>query len=320
MQAISYRRFGAPDVLELTELPDPRPGRGEVLVRVAAAALNPKDVLVRKGRFRAISGRHFPRIPGYDFAGRVEALGPGASGVRVGDAVFGMVQAWRGGTCAELVSCPADELALSPERVTPLEAAALPLASLTALSALRDLARVGPGARVCVHGASGGVGLYAVQIAKLLGAHVTAVCSARNDAHVRAYGADDVAPYDAPGGPRLEPASFDAFFDVFGNRPWPAPRSLLRRDGRYVTTVPSLRSVLHDLTTRFSRQPARLVVVRSRRADLTTIARWVDDGKLRAVVDRVFPLEASRDAHAYVETKRARGKVVIAISPRDATR
>jgi NADPH:quinone reductase-like Zn-dependent oxidoreductase len=311
MRAIFYRRYGSPDVLELGELPAPVAGPGELLVRVHAASLNPKDALIRRGKFRLLAGRRMPRVPGYDFAGTVETCGAGTAGWAAGAEVYGMIQAWRGGACAELVACPVDQLAPRPRSLDMQAAAVVPLAGLTALQALRDLLRVRPGDRVCINGASGGVGLFAVQIAKILGGHVTAVCSARNAALVTDHGADVVEPYD--GDPVAPGPRFDAFFDVFGNRPYPTARTNLMARGRYATTIPGAGAIVRDLCTRWTKHPARLIVVRSNRADLDQLTQWIDAGRLRPTIDRVFDLAASREAHAYLETKRARGKIAIAI-------
>ena len=312
MTAVSYDRFGSFVVLQVGDLSAPQPGLGVVLVRVAAAALIPKDVLVRKGKFRLLSGRRFPRIPGYDFAGTVEALGEGASGVAPGDEVYGMVNAWSGGTCAELVAVPAGELAPRPRSLSMEEAAAVPLAALTALQALRDLLGVRPSDRVTVNGASGGVGLFAVQIAALLGGTVVGICSARNAGLVRELGASEVIPYDERD-PQAAERRSDAFFDVFGNRPYPLVRGALNRPHRHVTTVPSGRAILQEITSRLLGRSVRMVLVKSNRPDLEQLARWIDAGELRTVVDRIWPLDDSAEAHAYLETRRARGKVVLTV-------
>ena len=312
MKAAYYNRFGSVDVLNVGDLPAPWPARGEVLVRVAAAALNPKDVLVRKGKFKLISGRRFPRVPGYDFAGSVEQLGAGVSGVAPGEEVYGMVNAWSGGTCAELVALPAGELAPRPLSLSMEEAAATPLAALTALQALRDLLDVRPGDRVAINGASGGVGLFAVQIASLLGGRVVAICSARNECLVREVGACEVIPYDVPDPPASD-WQFDAYFDVFGNRPYSRVRQDMSHPQRHVTTVPSGGAILRDITSRLLGRSVRFVAVKSNRPDLEQLTRWIDAGELRPVVDRICPLEDSIEAHAHLETRRARGKVVLTI-------
>lgn len=314
MRALLYRRFGPPDVLEVGELEPPRPGRGEVLVRVRAAGLNPKDVLVRKGKFTLFTGRTFPRVPGYDLSGEVAALGEGARGFRVGQPVFGMINRWAAGACAEYVALPETELAPRPRRLVDADAAAVPLAALTSLQALRDLGRVGPDQRVLINGASGGVGTLAIQIAKIYGARVVTTSSARNADLCRDLGAD--TPLDYAAQDPLASGPYDVIYDVFGNLPYARARASLTPRGRYITTIPKLQTVAQDILTRFGAQPARLVVVRSKRPDLETLSGWIEQLRLRPVVDRTLPLAEGADAMAYLETKRARGKVVLTLDDR----
>lgn len=307
MRALAYDRYGDANVLSVRDLPEPVPRRGEVLVRVAAAALNPKDILVRKGKFKIVTGRRFPKIPGYDFAGTVEK---GAGNMGAGTAVFGMLNRWSAGACAELVRVPLDEVATKPASLDMAEAAAVPLAALTSLQAMRDLLALKPGMEVVVNGASGGVGTFAVQIGKRLGARVIAVCSRRNAELVTTLGADEVVPYDERPITDLG-REVDAFYDVFGSGPLPKIRHLLKARGRFVTTIPTPETVLRDAFTRWSRRPARLIVVKSRRRDLDQLRAWIDAGQLHPVVDRVLPLADGAEAQSHIETKRARGKVVL---------
>lgn len=316
MKAAVYTRYGGLDALEIHDVPEPAPGRGEVLVAVRAAGVNPKDVLVRKGKFRAMTGRSFPQRLGYDWAGEVLAVGPGVTEAAPGDRLFGMVDSWKAGACAERVVAKLDECAPMPESLSFEEAASLPLSSQTALQALRDLGRVRPGAELLVNGASGGVGTLAVQIARALGARVTAVSSAANHELVRSLGADAVVDYRAAD-PLTSQNAYDVIFDVFGNRRWDQAKRALRAGGTYVTTVPSGRIVIDALRSLLGRRRARLVVVRSRRSDLLAIARMVGEGRLRPVVEKVFPLARIAEAHAHLETKRARGKVVLVPSAPD---
>jgi NADPH:quinone reductase-like Zn-dependent oxidoreductase len=223
-----------------------------------------------------------------------------------------MINRWSAGACAEMVRVPADELARKPHRLSMVEAAAVPLAALTALQALRDEARLGSGAEVIINGASGGVGTFAVQIAKCLGGRVVAVCSARNADFVRSLGADEVRAYDE-GDITALGRRVNVVFDVFGSLPFPKARPLLTPRGRFVTTIPRPQAFFRDVATRLTAQSARLVVVRSRARDLDLLRRWIDDGVLRPVVDRVLPLEQGAEAQAYIETKRARGKVVLTL-------
>lgn len=304
MRAVLYDRYGRADVLRVGEVEAPRVRRGGVLVDVEAAALNPKDVIVRRGKFRLFTRGPFPRSCGYDFAGtEVETSRP----------VFGMINGMLGHTCAERVFVPNDELADKPPSLGMAEAASIPLAGLTALQALRDDGGLNSGQHAVINGASGGVGTLAVQIAKALGATVTAICSKKNEALVTSLGADRVLPYDEVD-PLAELSNVDVFFDVFGNRSLAQTRNCLARPGRYVSTVPAPKLFGEIATSALRRRQAKLVVVKSRRADLEVLAGWVEDGRLAPVVDRTYILDEIADAHRYIETKRARGKVVMSVA------
>lgn len=315
MRAIVYDRYGGPEVLEERELPVPRLRPHEALIRVHAAALNPKDSFVRKGRFALATGRRFPKLLGYDVAGVVEQVGARVSTLRVGDEVFGMRNGFAGGTIAELVAVPQTELCARPKGLSFEEAAAIPLAASTALQALRELGRVKPGARVLLHGASGGVGCFAVQVAKLLGARVTTTSSPRNFELLASLGAAERLDYAKD--PFLDPgANWDVLFDIFGNQSFAKAKRSLSPGGVYVSTVPSARNILDDLRTRLlPGRRARLVVVRSRAADLDWLRQAAEAGTLRPVIDRVVPLAETARAQAHLETKRARGKVVVRVAP-----
>ena len=310
MKAIYYSRFGGPDVLTWGELPDPRPDRGEVLVRVHAAAINPKDILLRKGKFALMAGKKFPKVPGYDVAGVVEAAGPGVTSLASGDEVFGMIQAWSAGANAELVAVPANNVAPKPPNLSMTDAAAVPLVSLTALQALKGLVALRSGESVAINGASGGVGTHAIQISKILGGRVTAICSRRNEELVRSVGADDVAAYDETPLVSLD-QRFDVLFDLFGNAPYSKVRHLLAKGGRYVTAIPGPGAIAREYLARCRLSRARLIIVRSDRRDLEQVTEWLVAGQLRPVVDRVMPMAEAADAHRYLESKRARGKVVL---------
>lgn len=314
MKAIVYDRYGGPEVLEAREVPPPRPGRGEVLVRVRAAALNPKDVLVRRGKFRWLTGTRFPLPFGHDWAGEVAETGHGDVPFAVGDRVYGC---WnearvRRGSLAEFAVSAVDACAAMPASLSFEEAASLPLAGQTALQALRDLAVLRAGDRVLIHGASGGVGTLAIQIAKALGAHVWTTSSAKNLALCTSLGADVALDYatDTPFAPGAE---HDVIFDVFGNQSFHKVRAALSLRGTYVTTVPSPRIAFDVTRTLLTPQRARLVVIAPRQRDLTTLAHWVDEGCLRPVVDKVFAWSKVREAASYLETRHARGKVVVRV-------
>lgn len=311
MRAIVYDRFGPPDVLALREVPAAPCGLGEVRVRVHAAALNPKDSFVRKGRFRLFSGARFPRRIGHDLAGVVEEAGPGADLSR-GDRVFAMISSWAAGALAEEAVLPARECARLPPGLGFEEAAALPLVCLTALQALRDVARV-RGGTVLVLGASGGVGLHAVQIARLLGAQVVTTSSAANLDLCRRAGAAEALDYavDDPRAHDGRPRTYDAILDAFGNKSLAWAQPALAPGATFVTTVPSRRIALDALLTLFASRRARPVAVRPRRADLDQIAAWASAGSLRAFIDQVVGPEQVQEAFRRLESKRTRGKLVV---------
>lgn len=294
-----YDRFGGPEVLRIGETAEPS---GPLVVDVTAAALNPKDVLMRKGKFSTFVRGPFPRMCGYDFAGHTG-----------GREVFGMINGMLGRTCAERVAVDPDELADKPKSCDFEGAASLPLAGQTALQALRDDGGLDRGRHAVINGASGGVGTLAIQIAKALGARVTTISSKRNVELCDSLGADLTLAYD-DGDPIAVLSDVDVFFDVFGNRSLDAVRRCLTKRATLVSTVPNPRVLLEVARTTFSRQRTKLVVVRSRRADLEVLAGWVDDGALRPVVDQTHPLESIAEAHRHIETKRSRGKVVVRIN------
>jgi NADPH:quinone reductase-like Zn-dependent oxidoreductase len=314
VRAAEYDRYGPASVLVVRDVQVPVPGPGEILVRVRAAALNPKDVIVRSGRFRLVSGRRFPKGVGFDWAGEIAAVGPGVQGITPGARYWGFLDGYQGGACAEYVLARPAECAPRPAGLGDVEAAALPLAASTALQALRDVARLARGMRVLVNGGSGGVGTLAIQLARnVLGAHVTTTSGAANLELCRRLGAEVALDYrvtDSLAG--AEP--FDVVFDVFGNRSYRESRRALARRGVYVkTTAPSAQDVLDVARTLVGPRKARPVVVRPRARDLAFLAQCVEQGKLVPVVDRVYPLDRIADAEAHVETKHARGKVVVRV-------
>jgi 2-desacetyl-2-hydroxyethyl bacteriochlorophyllide A dehydrogenase len=311
MRAVVVDRYGTADMLRATSVPRPVPTRGQVLVRTRFIGVNPKDVIVRKGKFKVVTGNKFPLLVGHDIAGEVIEAAPGAD-LAVGQQVFGMINDFAGRAYAEYAAVDAQSLCVVPHSIDLRAAAAVPLAAQTALQGLRDEARLKPGQRVLINGASGGVGVFAVQIAKLLGAEVTAVCSARNAKLVQGLGADYVVDYAERTLPSL-PQRFDVIFDVFGNYHFKTLRPVLAERGTYVHTIPSGQIVKDVFRTWFAKQRARLVVVKSRRTQLEWLREQIDTGLLQVVVDRSFALDDAAEAHRYMETKRARGKVVLEV-------
>lgn len=313
MKALIYRRFGPPEELEwVDDWPDPEPGDDTVLVRTVAGSVNPKDILLRKGKFsRTMARDPLPRASGLDAAGHVVAVGSSVSGFEVGDPVFGMTNRFSGGVHVEIASFRADELGHAPDTIPLEEAAAVPLAAQTALQALRDVWGGAKGGRVLINGASGGVGHFAVQIAKALGAEVHAVCSQRNVAFVRGLGADAVYDYQRRPATAID-ETFDAVFDVFGRETKSAFKRQLAGGGAYISTVPKAATIGGELlaTLGLSKR-SRLVIVKSRDDDLAQLAAWIDDGQLSPHVERFFAVEAAANAHRHVERKHTVGKVCL---------
>jgi NADPH:quinone reductase-like Zn-dependent oxidoreductase len=321
MRAVVYRRYGEPEVLACEEVARPTPGDDEVLVRVHAAAVSigdhhivtGKPYLVRLSPFGGVPGPRHP-VPGAALAGRVEAVGAKITTLRPGDAVFGQAPH---GAFAEYVVVPAAHVAPKPANLSFEEAAAVPWAA-TALIALRGVVA---GQRVLVNGASGGVGTWAVQIAKALGAEVTAVCSARNVDMVRGLGADTVIDYGredfAVGGER-----FHVMLDLVGNRPLSDCFSVLVPGGIYVPCSggggdwfgPVFRMVAVLLRSLFSSKKVRTFVMAPDPADLLFLKDLVESGKAKPVIERRYPLTEVADALRHVGEGHARGQSVIQVA------
>jgi NADPH:quinone reductase-like Zn-dependent oxidoreductase len=313
MKAAVIHAFGAADQFAIIDIPRPELQADEVLVRVQAAAVNPKDTFIRKGYFKDFTGTDFPMQTGFDFAGEVTAVGEAAQAPAVGTAVYGMLDGWAGRTCAEYLTVKAHQPAVMPADLSFEEAAALPLVCSTALQALRDQAGIQPGHAVCVNGAAGGVGSMAVRIATILGAEVTAIGSAGNHDFLRELGAAHCIDYNEADITQSD-RQFDIFFDVFGNQPFDKVKPVLKPKGVWVSTVLQphvFKSV--EATKNSTGRKAQLVIVAARREDLDQIRDWVEAGQLRPVIHATYPLEKIGAAHAQQETKHTRGKLVIRI-------
>lgn len=320
MKAIVREIYGSPEVLHVKEVPLPAVGDGDVLVRVQAASANAGDWHLLRGTplpFRLVAGLRKPKfkIIGNDIAGRVEAVGKNVTQFRPGDQVFGELSRCGFGAYAEFAAAPAKALALKPANLSFEEAAAIPTAACTALQALRH-GRIRQEERVLVNGASGGVGTFAVQIAKAFGTEVTAVCSTRNVDAVRSIGADHVVDYTkadfAAVGQR-----YDLIFAANGDRSiWDYKRALTA-DGAYVMTGGSNRqltdAVLFGPVLSMGRQKLGNLLMKPNQADLLFLKELCEAGKLRPMIDRRFSLSDVPAAVRYVEEGRARGKVVITI-------
>ncbi|MDR6908049.1 NADPH:quinone reductase-like Zn-dependent oxidoreductase [Agromyces sp. 3263] len=321
MRAVVRSRYGGPEVLAFAEVDAPSPEADEVLIRVEAVAVSMGDVLVLHGEPRVgrlAFGLGLPKHPviGRDVAGIVEAVGPGATRFRVGDAVI--AEADQGGF-AELVAVPERFVARRPTSVDAVHAAAMVVSGTTALQAMR-LAGVGPRQHVLVNGASGGVGGFAVQLAKAMGAEVTGVCRGSKAQHVLALGADHVVDYESDDF-TASAGRYDVILDLVADHPLGRTRRALRRGGTLVLSSgrggrvlgPIGRIAAASVASPFVPQRLRTLAARRSGDDLAELARRVDAGEVRAVVDAVFPLDRAAEAVARLESGEVRGKVVIAV-------
>lgn len=328
MKAIVYTEYGSPDVLRLEDLAKPVPKDNEVLVKVHASSVNAGDWhLLRADPFlvRLMFGLLKPRINilGADIAGKVEAVGGGATRFQSGDAVFGDISGSGFGAFAEYACVPEAVLAPKPAGLTFAEAAAVPAASVTALQALRDTGKIQPGQKVLINGASGGVGTFAVQIAKSFGAEVTGVCSTRNLERVRALGADHAIDYTvedfAQNGPQ-----YDLILAANGDRSLFDYKRALKPHGAYVMTGGAMKQFFQVLllgpwlsmagTKKFGN-----VLVAPNKEDLAFLTTLIESGQVAPVIDRRYPLSEVPEAIRYLEEGHAQGKVVITLEGHDET-
>jgi NADPH:quinone reductase-like Zn-dependent oxidoreductase len=321
MKAIVQGEYGSPDVLELKDIEKPVVKDGEVLVRVHAASIHIGDWYVMRGVpyvMRPMFGLRRPkvRVPGTDIAGKVEAVGKDVTRFHAGDEVFG----WCKGGFAEYTSAEEDKLLPKPVDLTFEQAAAVPTSALTALQALRDHGKVRPGQKVLIIGASGGVGTFAVQIAKSLGAEVTAVCSTRNVDMVRSIGADHVIDYTqedfTQGSER-----YDLIFDNVGSRSLSDTRRALSPKGTLLANGAAVggwiggmdRVIKAFVSSLFVRQQGRPFFAMPNKEGLASLKELIEAGKVTPVIDRTYPLSEAADAMAHVGEGHAQGKTVITV-------
>jgi len=323
MKAIMQEKYGTPDVLQLREIDKPQPKAGEVLIKVHVASINAADwhlltadiFLVRfmKGLFKPK-----PNILGSDVAGKVEAIGADITQFKVGDEVFGDIFLQGSGSLAEYALAPESALTLKPSKLSSEEAAAAPLAAITALQGLRDEGQIRSGQKVLIQGASGGVGTFAVQIAKSFGAEVTAVCSPRNVEMVRSLGADHVIDYTKEDFTKSV-VRYDLILAANGYHPIAAYKRTLTPQGIYVMAGGKFKQMfeamlLGPLMSEKNGRKLKLLSAKSNQKDLLTIKKLLETSRIKSVIDKRYPLQEAAEALRYLGAGHARGKVVINIS------
>jgi NADPH:quinone reductase-like Zn-dependent oxidoreductase len=314
IKAVAIRKYGGPEVLEYTELPAPTPKDNEVVIRVHASNVNPIDWKIREGMLKMFIRAPFPIVLGVDLAGVIVDVGSAVRELEVGDEVFAMMPRDIGAQ-AELVALAADVVVRKPKTMTMLEAGSVPSAALTALQSLRDRGKLAPGQRVLINGASGGVGLFAVQLAQVLGAHVTAVCGTSSFELVKRLGADRVIDYKTTDFTR-EDETYHVVFDAVGSRSPKQCKRVVVRGGAYVSTGGTPRLFLRQFLNFMFSLKVHAILVKSVGADLEYLRTLIDKGKLVTVIDKVFPIAQIVDAQAYSATGRAKGKIVLDFTAR----
>ena len=322
MQAIVCEKYGPPNVLEFKQVDQPIPKDDEVLVSVQAASVNAADWHFLRGEpiiMRLVSGLFRPKIKilGADIAGQVEAVGTKVKQFQPGDAVFGDISDCGWGGYAEYVCAREEALVHKPANMNYEEAAAIPFASVTALQGLRDNGKIASGQKVLINGAAGGVGTFAVQLAKSFDTEVTAVCSSRNLDMARSTGADHVIDYTKEDFTRND-KRYDLIMGVNGFQPISAYKRALRPQGTYVMAGGSGAQIFQGLflgpiLSIIGNKRLRNFVAKPKQNDLAFIKELVEAGKIKPVIDRSYPLSEVPDAIRYLETGHARGKVVITI-------
>ena len=314
MKAVMLTGAGGTEMLKLLEVPDPElKGPLDVLVRLHAGGLNPVDYKTRAGMLRVIRRYPLPCVMGNELAGVVVETGAGGSRFQRGDRVMVRVPKEEMGAFAEYACTSENRLALKPANVTFEQAAAIPVAGVTALQGLRDKGRIQPGQNVLINGAAGGVGTFAVQIAKSFGAEVTGVCSTPNLEMVRSIGSDHVVDYTQEDFTQ-NGETYDVIFDAPGKSSFSRSQRSLRPEGQYLSANPGMPEMLRIMRNMITR-PRRAMpeYTSSRNDDLVSLRELIEAGKIKPVIDRRYPLEQTAEAHRYVEAGHKKGNVVIVV-------
>jgi NADPH:quinone reductase-like Zn-dependent oxidoreductase len=307
MKAIRIHTFGGPEVLKLEDVPLPQPGDDEILVRIRAASVNPVDFKIRKGGYPMVTPKDLPKTLGRDFSGTVESVGARVQGVNTGDAVFALLGRDRGAYAQYVIAKPT-EFAAKPRDIDHVHAAAVPLAALTAWQGIFDQGKLTAGQKVLIHGGAGGVGHMAVQLAKAKGAWVAATCSGGDIDFVRGLGADKVIDYKTQ---RFEDevSELDLVYDLIGGETQTRSFAVLKRGGALISTLKqpdAAKAAEKNLHVAHYMAEASAT-------ELAEVAGLINEGKVRAVVSRTFPLAEAAAAQTFLEKEHVRGKVVLTV-------
>lgn len=314
MKAAVIYQYGPSDVFRIEEIDRPIINNDEVLIKVRAAAINPVDWKQRQGWHRFFLKAHFPVVLGYDVAGEIVECGSAVTGYKSGDHVYARLTRRFGGAFAEFAAASESILAKKPENISWEEAAAVPLAAITALQGLRDKCELKTGEKVLIIGAAGGVGHFALQLSKAMGCITFAVCSNRHNKMMEELRPDGFIDYTREDY-KSQAGKYDIIFDAAGVESFPDCRHILNQGGRYLTTLPRPKILIHKIYAVFTKRKKVITfLMKSRGSDLEIISGLIREKKLRIYIDSVYPLENISDAHKRAEEYHTEGKIVIRVS------
>ena len=311
MKAVFINQYGSAELLQYADVEKPQIKSDQMLVKVHASSVNPIDWKIRSGIIQLLTGYNFPLILGFDVAGVVEEVGNSVTGFQAGDSIYAFLDSLPGGAYAEYAAVSERAACLLPNTMSYEQAAAVPLAALTALQALRDSGEIQPGQQVLINGASGGVGSFAVQIAKALETEVTAVCSTKNVELVETLGADYVIDYTQKDFTQ-DTKQYDIIFDAVAKESFSRCQNILKPNGIYVTTLPALDTFVQGLLTFLvPGKTAKFMLANSSGKDLAFLKNLIEANKLRSIIAKTYPLSELAAAHEESEQGRVVGKLVI---------
>lgn len=314
MKAAVIRKYGKPEVLHIEEMPEPTAKANEIKIKIAATSVNPVDWKIRSGAVFFLTGFKFPRILGGDFSGTVISCGENVKNISVGTEVYGLSPAmFTAGAYAEYMACSPDIVAEKPVSLSHAQAATIPLAASTAYQALHSLGKIKPGMQVLITGCTGGVGHFAVQIAKAASCGVAGVCHSRNAALAKELGCDEVFPYDQTHFTKHD-SNYDVIFDAASKDGYWKSKKALKHQGIYISTLPTpLLMLMHGLASLLPGKKAKFIGVQSSRKNLEKLSALCNAGKLKPFIENTFSISDIAQAHALSETEKVRGKISIQI-------
>ena len=310
MKAAVINQYGPPEVLQISDIPEPVIEPHEVLVKVMAAAINPVDWKQRQGWHKLFLKAHFPVVLGYDISGEVVECGDEVRKLKPGDHIYGRLTRRFGGAYAEYAAASESAIAIKPDDLSWEQAAAVPLTAISALQSLRDKCKIKKDQEILLIGAAGGLGHFVLQIAKSLGAKVTAVCSSRHKTMM-----DELAPYHhidyTVTDYKTAGKKYDVVYDSAGKESYRTTKKIIKRGGQYLTTLPRPKLLAHKILALFAGKKVKTFLMKSKREDLEIISEMIIRGDLKIYIDSVFPLDKIADAHRRAEQYQTEGKIVI---------